>query len=148
VPRGLLQHAQNITTLMINMPPNEHGVPGYICTVTKDDIVQLRSLCQELQELWVDVVYCSESLTATNDQLANLAQIEHLELLKIFLHIKNPRSYKKELDRWDCRLMFDTTVKERKSNSLHCAAPFAVEFKLVREWDKMEGHQQIPDYEF
>jgi hypothetical protein len=34
------------------------------------------------------------------------------------------------------------------SKQLPCKAPFAVRLKLVRKWDKMKGHFDIPDYEF
>jgi hypothetical protein len=148
VPWFLLQHAQNITTLVTNQLRVDGGTPGYICTITKDDIVQLRSLCPKLEELWVDVVYHPDSLAATNNQLANLARIEKLKKLNISLHVKHSRFWKTRLGRWDYYLMFNNIIEQRKYYHLQCEAPFAVEFKMVRDWDETKGHEHVPDYEF
>jgi hypothetical protein len=149
VPSYLLRYAQNVTKLETHRPRFEGGLlPEHLCTITSDDIEQLRSLCPRLEELWVDVVYNPKSLAVTIRHLFPLAQIERLKKLRIYLHIDNPRSHRTGLSRRDCNIMFNSILRQRLSKQLPYKAPFAVYFKLVRVWNKIKDHHFIADYEF
>jgi hypothetical protein len=149
IPWSLLKHAQNITALIACRPRFNGSLPGSsLVTTTAQDVLQLRSLCPRLEELWVDLVYGPNSPADINDVIIELAQIKKLSKLIIYINIESSRFHPTILTRWGCRLIFNTIVRQRMSKQLPCKAPFAVSFKLVREWDKMEGHFDMPDYEF
>jgi hypothetical protein len=150
VPWCLLQYARNITTLVIYRPRLGLGwTSNDICAATANDIVQLRNFCPALEELWVDVVVLDFWRSATTKKLlASFAQIEKLKRLRIYLHVDKLWHNKVLLGRLECCDMFRIILDKRKNKQLSCEAPFAVDFKVVRNWDKMRDNYWIADYEF
>jgi hypothetical protein len=149
MPRCLLKYVPNVTKLETHRSRYEGWLPGSnLTTITTQDLVQLRNLCPRLEESWLDVIYGPKSPADIDDLIANLAQIERLSKLVIYIHNGSSRFRKTIMTRWDCRLIFNTIVRQRMAKQLPCGAPFAVKLKLVREWDKMKAHSCTSDYEF
>jgi hypothetical protein len=67
-------------------------------------------------------------------------------MLHVFLHVYNLRLADFVLTRSFYYKIFHGILDEPERQGLPCHPPFEVGFKIVREWEKMEGHADEPDY--
>ena len=151
VPWRLLEHVKEVKILDLCHRRFEDWLPGAaIETLTTTDIVQIQTLCPDLEEFHLDVGHAPRGgLQFVHiDVLEALSQFQQPIKLRIQIHDHTSPLDRFFMDRWDFRVLVNAILEHRKHKQLPSKAPFDVGFKLIREWDKIKTHWDIPDYRF
>jgi hypothetical protein len=68
--------------------------------------------------------------------------------LLVYVRDKGPTLFRNRMTHWDFRLVFNEMLNERKRKRIRPGTPFAVGFKIVRDWETIKFHYSVPDYSF
>jgi hypothetical protein len=122
--------------------------PG-IHTATTTDICNMAKLCPGLVRLDIDVALHFSTANIPIFPMSSiraLSQFASLTHLTLYLHVANPGLADFVLTHSTYYEIFHTILEERVSLGFPCHSSFEIGFKIVRKYQKMKKHEDLPDY--